>query len=148
MSNESQVKTQSLKVVFDTNVYISAFLKSGFSRELFNFALSGKIGLSISQEILEELKEKLSKKFKVSDSDIELFIRTILQIAKLVSPSQKLKIIKNDPKDNIVLECAQEARANLIVSSDRHLLKLKRYQRIGIVHPKTLSWIIPDIFGK
>jgi len=143
MSNESPAKDR-LRVVFDTNIYISTFLKSGFSRELFNLALLDKIDLFISRPILGELQEKLRGKFHVKESDIKLFINTISEMAKIVSPTQKLKVIKGDPADNIILECAQKAQANLIVSLDRHLLKLKRYQNIGIVHPKTFSWIIFD----
>jgi len=145
MSNGSLAKSD-LKIVFDTNIYISAFLKSGFSRELYNLVLEGKIELFISQEILLELKKKLKEKFKVKEVDIKLFISVIYQVAKVVLPSRKLKIVKADPKDNIVLECAFAAKANLIVSLDKHLIKLKRFQKIGIIHPKTLRWIAPEIF--
>lgn len=146
MSNGSPARTK-LKIVFDTNIYISAFLKSGFSREILNLAFLGRINLFISTPILLELKEKLRKKFKIQEGDIQLFTTTISQIAKKVLPSQKIKVIKVDPKDNIILECALEAGANLIISNDRHLLKLKRYQKVGIIHPKTLVWIFPDEFG-
>lgn len=143
MSNGSPVKN-TLKIVFDTNIYISAFLKSGFSREILHLALEGKIELYISQEILSELKKKLKEKFKIKETDIKLFISVITQITKIVLPSRKLMIIKADPKDNIILECALTAKTNLIVSLDKHLLKLKRYQKIGIIHPKTLRWIVPE----
>ena len=143
MSNESPAKNV-LKIVFDTNIYISGFLKSGFSREIYNLALEGKIELFISQEILLELKKKLKEKFRVKEADIKIFISVISQITKVVLPSRKLRIVKADPKDNIILECALEAKANLIVSLDKHLLKLKRFQKIGVVHPKTLRWILAD----
>lgn len=147
MSSKSPAKN-ALKIVFDTNIYISAFLKSGFSRELFNLALEGKIELFSSSEIFLELKNKLKEKFHVKEADIELFISTVSQIAKVVLPSRKLKIIKADPKDNIVLECALAAKANLIVSLDKHLIKLKGFQKIGIVHPGALVWILPNEFEK
>lgn len=142
MLNESPANK--IRIVFDTNIYISAFLKSGFSRELFKLALDGKIKLFCSPEIILELKNKLAKKFHVEDRDINLFVVNIAQIAKIVKTSEKLNIIKADPQDNIVLECAQSAQANLIVSLDKHLLKLKKFKTIGIIHPKTLSWIIPE----
>lgn len=137
-----------LKIVFDTNIYISAFLKSGFSRELFNLSLEKKIELFCSPAILLELEEKLKKKFQIKDKNIRIFVLNISKIAKIIQPSCKLNIIKSDPQDNIILECAKESAANLIVSLDRHLLGLKKFQKIGIVHPKTLSWIIPDMFRK
>lgn len=145
MSNGSPAKS-TLKIVFDTNIYISAFLKSGFSRELLHLALEGKIELYISQEILSELKRKLEEKFQIKEADIKLFISVISQITKVVLPPRKLRIIKADPKDNIILECALTAKANLIVSLDKHLLKLKRCQKIGIIHPKTLCWVVPEAF--
>ena len=147
MSNGSPGRTK-LKIVFDTNIYISAFLKSGFSRELFNLALLGKIDLFISPPILAELEKKLRKKFKIQELDIQLFSKTVSLITKQIFPTQKIKIIKIDPADNIILECALEAGANLVVSNDKHLLKLKRYQKIGIIHPKTLVWTLPDEFEK
>ncbi|KKQ18823.1 MAG: hypothetical protein US31_C0001G0010 [Berkelbacteria bacterium GW2011_GWA1_36_9] len=137
-----------LKIVFDTNIYISAFLKSGFSRELFNLAIEKKIELFSSADILLELENKLQKKFKVKDSDIQVFTSTISQVAKIVKSEEKLKIIKTDPKDNIILECAVASGAYLIITFDNHLLKLKKYQKIGIIHPKTLRWIIPGILEK
>lgn len=147
MSSESPDKDR-LKIVFDTNIYISAFLKSGFSRELLNCALEEKFEIFCSSAILSELENKLRKKFKIIDQDINLFILTISKVVKVVSPSQKLMIVKVDPQDNIILECALAAEASLIISLDKHLLKLKKFQKIGIVHPKTFRWILPDIFKK
>ncbi len=145
MSNGSPARNI-LRVVFDTNIYISAFLKSGFSRELFNLALEGKIKLFCSQAIILELEKKLKEKFQVNNTEIKLFISIISKIAEVSSPSRKLRIVKADPKDNIILECALASGANLIISLDKHLLKIKRFQRIGIIHPKTLHWSVPDWF--
>ena len=145
MSNGSRAK-ENLKIVFDTNIYISAFLKSGFSREIFHLALLGKIDLFISPDIISELQKKLKSKFKIKDYDLQLFLSSISQVAKKAHTTQKLNVVKKDPADNIILECAQASKANLIISLDRHLLSLKRYQKIGIIHPKTLVWIIPDEF--
>ena len=145
MSSGSPAK-ENLKIVFDTNIYISAFLKSGFSREIFQLALSGKIDLFISPDIISELQKKLKNKFKIQDYDLQLFLSSISQVAKNVHTPQKLSVVKKDPADNIILECAHESKANLIISLDRHLLSLKRYQKIGIIHPKTLVWLIPDEF--
>lgn len=146
MSSESPVKK--LKVVFDTNIYISAFLKSGFSRELSDWAIQEKFELFCSEEILLEFQEKLAKKFKAGQQDINLFISTITDVAKIVKTAQKFKIIKADPNDNIILECAIASDAQLIISLDKHLIKLKKFEKIGIVHPKTFRWIMPDILGK
>lgn len=147
MSNGSLAE-ENLKIVFDTNIYISAFLKSGFSREIFHLALLGKIDLFISSDIISELQKKLKNKFKIKEYDLQLFLGSVSQVAKKVHIIQKISFVKKDPTDNIILECALASKANLIISLDRHLLSLKKYQKIGIIHPKTLVWIIPEIFEK
>lgn len=144
MSNGSP--DNKFKIVFDTNIYISAFLKSGLSREIFELGLNKKIKLFCSPPILQEIQEKLKNKFRINSENIEKFINLILNNAMLIRPQRKLDIIKTDQKDNIILECAEAANANLIVSIDKHLLKIKKYKKIGIVHPKSLTWILPEEF--
>ncbi len=53
-----------------------------------------------------------------------------------MTPKSVPHIIKDDPDDDHILACALAGRADLIVSGDRHLLKLKSYKGIGIVRPK------------
>lgn len=134
-----------MKLVLDTNVYIAAFLGKGLALNIFRLGQRKKVQLFTSRFILDELKGKLASKFKVEKSLINDFLRLVQQSSVVVKPKQTLKVIKKDPEDNKVLECALEAQANLIISMDRHLLKLKSYGKIGIVHPKTLTWIIPKI---
>ena len=62
------------------------------------------------------------------------FLRARLEtVAEIVEPEEVLDVIAEDPDDNRVLECAVKGRADLIVSGDRHLLKLGSYQGIAIV---------------
>jgi len=53
-----------------------------------------------------------------------------------VIPLEKLVIIKDDPDDNKILECAKAGKVEIIVSNDNHLLKLKEFKRIKIITPK------------
>lgn len=69
-------------------------------------------------------------------------------MAKLVIPQEKLHFVSRDPSDNKILECALEADADIIVTLDQDLIKLKNFKGIGIVHPKTLSWTFPEYFKK
>lgn len=64
----------------------------------------------------------------------------------MVSPSEQLSIISRDPKDNKILECAFFGDADIIVTFDQDLIKLKKFRGIGIIHPKTLSWTFPEYF--
>ena len=56
-------------------------------------------------------------------------------VPSIITPKNILDAVANDPDDNRILECAAEGKANLIVSGDHHLLKLKTYQKIAIMRP-------------
>ena len=53
----------------------------------------------------------------------------------MIVPKVTLHVVAEDEDDNRILECAAAGEANLIVSGDRHLRKLKSYAGIGIVTP-------------
>ena len=138
-----------MRVVLDTNIYISAALKAGLSEKIMGLASeTNLITLITSEEILEELKNKLLSKFKRSDTIADIFINKIRKIAEVVEIRERVNIVKRDPKDNKILECALSGDANLIVTADQDLIKIKTFKGIGIVHPKTLSWIFPNSFKK
>ena len=58
--------------------------------------------------------------------------------AKLIEPKQKVDIVKDDPDDNKVIECAIESSSDYILTYDRHLLKLKEYKGIKILKPEEI----------
>lgn len=144
MSNELPVK-QKLKIVFDTNVYIAALLRPGLSEELVRRGLRGDFEIIICSEIIQELQQKLSKKFAFSSQKISEYIDIINEKTKTVKIINELNIIRSDKDDNKIIECAVLGNADLIISLDKHLLRLKKYQNIAILHPKTFSWIIPEL---
>jgi len=122
-----------MRVVADTNVFLSALLFGGLPGEFLNLALHRKFVLVTSKTLLEELDEKLRGKFSVSDCDA-LTIRAKLEgCASVVHPGFELKAVPDDPDDNRVLECAIAGQADFIVSGDRHLLRIGSYERIAIV---------------
>ena len=133
-----------MRVVFDTNIYLAAILKPGLADFLLRKANQKQFDLIISCGILHELNDKLIHKFSFEQKNIKDFIDNLKNLAKIVKINKKLNIIKNDPSDNIILETAIAGKANLIITLDKHLLRLKKYQNIGIVHLKTFYWIIPD----
>jgi len=140
----SKKSLANFRIVFDSNVFIAAFLRPGLCETLLERANQGTFELFVSEAILTEMLGKLKLKMKVSQDDLDKFSEHIGKIARFVNPEKKLSVIKDDPDDNKILECAAEASANLIVSLDHHLIDLKSYEQIGIVHPKTLKWIIPN----
>ena len=72
----------------------------------------------------------------ISDEDKQAFSLHLLQNCELVETTSKLNIVKDDPTDNIVLECAVDGKVDYIVSGDGHLLKIKEFHGIKIFSPK------------
>lgn len=107
-----------MRVVFDTNIFIAAALRGGFSENIIAFAERGIIRLISSDDILDELKQKLISKFERDEHTVDLFISYIRKIAEIVEITEKISVIIRDPEDNKILECALAGEADLIVSMD------------------------------
>lgn len=124
-----------MKVVLDTNVYISAALFGRRSEEILQLATVGKIELVVSPSLLGELSDKLESKFKWSEKQIRFFVGTIKMVAEIVEPEEAIHAVEDDPDDDKVLECAVAGSVDIIVSGDKHLLKMKEYRGIMIISP-------------
>lgn len=122
------------KVVFDTNIFISAIIFGGNPRVCLEMARQGTIRLYTTRAILLELATKLHKKFQWSQEEVEEVIVGISKFATIVSPEAVVELIKTDPPDNRVFEAAKDSAADFIISGDRkHLLSLREFERIKIL---------------
>jgi putative PIN family toxin of toxin-antitoxin system len=131
-----------VRVVFDTNVYISAFVIPGsLSDDAYRRARDGDIDLFSSVAILTELASKLRDKFEWSEDRIRAALKAISRTAHIVKTRAHLAVVR-DATDNRILECADEVDADLIVTGDPHLLKLRRFGRAGIVRVSTFLRIL------
>jgi len=110
----------------------------GLPGSFLDLAFQGSFLLVTSTILLEELDEKLRMKFEMSSSDADLVRSRLETVSELVSTITTLTVIKEDPDDDRVLECAIAGRADYIVSGDRHLLKLGSYKSIPIVTVRQL----------
>ncbi len=125
-----------MKVILDTNIYISAILFGGNCEEILRLASQGPFELVISRSIITEIEAVLRKKFKWSKMQISETISYIKNIATVINPKISLSVIRSDPSDNKILECAVAVGANYIVTGDRnHLLPIKEYKAIKILNP-------------
>ena len=122
-------------VVADTNVYVSALNFGGVADDVLALGRSGDITLFVSTSILQEVEGVLTRKFKWSSGRAREAIAAIATFTDLVHPTEVISHIEEDETDNRILECAHEARAQYIVTGDRHLQKLKSYCRVDIVSP-------------
>jgi len=131
-----------LRIVFDSNVYISALLFKGIPGKILEMAQKDKITLIVSDEIIAETERILEDKFKWPRHNIDKFKTRLSDISENIRADIKVDIIKERESDNRILECAVYGDANLIVSGDKHLLKLKSYKNIPIVRPKYLTYLV------
>jgi putative PIN family toxin of toxin-antitoxin system len=123
-----------LRVTADTNILISALIfPGGKPFQLLELAREGKINLTVSEAILDEMAGVLARKFNWQPEEIAAGRKWITEMARTVKPAVRLDIIKEDPPDNRILECASAAGSDYIVSGDKDLLRLGRYDSIRIV---------------
>ena len=124
-----------IKAILDTNVVISAIIFGGKPRRVLNLAIEGKISLFFSEPMFEEIRKILGgRKFRFTASQLLAVERELEAISGTVYPDKSIKIVKDDPDDDVFIECALAADADYIVSGDKHLLDLKRYGNIKIVN--------------
>jgi len=124
-----------LRVVADTNVYVSAFVFGGVSERVLRLAEQQYFLLYISDAITREIEEVLTEKFQYSPVALRLMKRKVSRITRRVRRVRVRIAASVDPDDDRVLECAVAAHAEFIVSGDRHLLDLHPYRNIVVVQP-------------
>lgn len=126
-----------LKVVFDTNIYISAILFGGIPRQILELAKEKEIKLFISKFILLEIAQKLRDKFGWEEYEIEEVIKGICKFATVVFPKEKVDLIKDDRDDNAILEYALAGNVDMIITGDKkHILSLGKYKETIIFSAK------------
>lgn len=131
-----------MRVVFDTNVYISAFVIPGsLSDDAYRRARAGDVDLFTSVAILTELASKLREKFDWNEGRIRAALKSISRTAQVVKTTPHLAIVR-DATDNRIVECAEKVEANLIVTGDPHLLKLRCFGHAGVVRVSTFLRIL------
>jgi putative PIN family toxin of toxin-antitoxin system len=127
MTTEKHAKTR-LRVVLDTNVYISIFTSpKGELGAIWEHALQGRYTLLVSPAT--ELANVLREKFMWPEEALKARVKRFARIADIITPTIVPNVIENDPADNQILASAVSGNADVIVSGDkRHLLPLKEYE--------------------
>lgn len=122
-----------MRVVFDTNVYVSAFVMPG-SRgdEAVARAIDNEDDLLVSQPILDELLGVLARKFSRRPEELARIALLLDSLAEWVEPPHRLTVLADDP-DNRILECAVAGSADVIVTGDKGLLALGTWQGIEVI---------------
>lgn len=131
-----------VKIVINTNIFISALITPrSNSAKVLRLLEDGDFDAIVSRETLSEIERvlnypKIKKRHKLKPSEIENLIADYAVTATKISAKKKLYIIKDDPSDNMFLECALAGQADFIVSGDEHLLELKIFRGIPILNPR------------
>jgi len=122
-----------LKVVFDTNIFVSAFtLPGGRGDQALGRIIQGVDALAISKPIIDELLGVLARKFGRDRAQLARTAVFLADLAEVVDPSAPLSVLDDEP-DNRILECAVEADAEQIVTGDRPMLNLGQFRGIRII---------------
>ncbi len=121
-----------MKVVFDTNIFISALVIPGsLAEKAVSRIIEGRDELFISKDIIKEVLSVLSYKFGREREALSHVAVILLDLGNLVKPERRIEMLR-DEADNKILECAVAARADLIVTGDKQMLRLKECLGIKI----------------
>ena len=131
-----------MKIVIDTNIFISGIFWKGASNKVIINWKEGKFILVTSLEAVSEIIKVLKDfKIRLSDDMIRKWIDLIVRNSIIVEPKERINIVKDDQKDNIFIETAVAGNVDYIVSQDNHLLKLKEFRGIKIITPEEFNKI-------
>jgi len=120
---------------FDSNVYISALVFRKKALALLELAIDRGVDIAISDEIMDETLRVLHEKFKWSDEWLNEARTLIDSFARHVTSTEKLDVVKADPNDNIIVECAAAAGSDYLVTGDHGILGLGSYEKTQIITP-------------
>ena len=121
-----------MRVVFDTNIFISALVIPGsLAEKAVSRIIEGRDELVISPNIIKEVLSVLSSKFGREREALSHVAVILLELGELVRPDQRVRVFRDEP-DNRILECAVFGKADLIVTGDKEMLRLKEYMGVKI----------------
>jgi uncharacterized protein len=122
-----------LRITADSNLYVSAFNFGGLPQRLLDLAEAGTIQLTISEPLIEEILDVLGRKFDWTASELRIARERIIRYAEIVTPSEQINAVPEDPDDDRILECAVGGRSDLILTGDKDLLRLGEFRGITIM---------------
>lgn len=133
-----------LRVVLDSNIYVSALIFGGNPRRVIEAVQMGFFELAISPPIQAEVERILAMKFAWPQHRIETIAAHVWSLAQLATPTSTVADCP-DNDDNRILECALAAEASYIITGDNHLLKRHPFRGIQILTARQFldgkSWL-------
>lgn len=126
-----------MRVILDTNVFVSGVFFAGPPYRILEAWRDGKLKLIVSQEILEEYQrvgETLAEQFP--GINLQPIIDLVATNAEIFPNQVLLESVCEDPDDDKFIACAIASRSKMIVSGDRHLLKVSGFGGIKVMRPR------------
>ncbi len=125
-----------MKIVLDTNVFISAVFFGGVPGQILDMWRDGNLEIVLSKAILDEYQDvvgRLQKRYPGVDPDP--IVSLVVKHGTFVQPTPMHELICTDPDDDIFLATALGGSVKTVVSGDKHLLSVSEYQDIKILTP-------------
>ena len=116
-----------MKIVLDTNCLVNVIMPGSYNNDIWQAFRAIKYVLCVTNEILFEYHEILSKRYNTIIANT--ILKELMESPNLerVNPTYRFNLISADPDDNKFVDCAIVAGATYIVSNDRHFDELKNY---------------------
>ena len=137
-----------MRIVLDTNIIVSSVIgKVGPSAQVVRRLEEGSFELLLSEPLLAEYRKilrynRLRVLHHMSDLDIDLLLENLKDLSTVIETTLRLDVIKEDPSDNRVLECAVAGGADYIASGDKDILRVREYDGIPILLPAAFLMVL------
>jgi uncharacterized protein len=133
-----------MKIVFDTNVYISEALTGGLSEAVIDATVGSRWRIFVSEYLIDEFERVMLHELGRPRRFVALARRNILRRAILLELPSSRHIVADDPHDSPILQTALAASADMLVSRDAHLLSLDPYESLRIVSVAAYRQVLQD----
>jgi putative PIN family toxin of toxin-antitoxin system len=132
-----------MKVVIDTNVFVSSFF-GGNPRRIVDLWKSGVVLLCLSKPIIDEYVDVLKRLGLNQDDELAELLSLLASGYNVLftAKTPKLHVVEDDPDDDKFISCAVALRAEYIISGDKALISIKDYMGIKIMTPTEFLRII------
>lgn len=122
-----------MRVVFDSNIFVSALVfPGGKANQALERVLEGSDHLLISTPIVHEVLAVLSRKFSRDREELARVAVYLTELGECIESIHRLEVLEDEP-DNRILECAISGQADAIVTGDKAMLRLGRYEEVSIM---------------
>jgi putative PIN family toxin of toxin-antitoxin system len=126
-----------MKVVIDTNVFVSSFF-GGNPKRIIDLWKNEEIALCLSKDILDEYIDVLQRVGLKDENEIEELLSLFAKGFNIffTTKTPRIRAVKDDPADDKFIECAVGLKAEVIITGDKALKKIGEYMGIKISTPQ------------